>query len=41
MIEQRSDEWFAQRLGRVTASKVKDVMARGAVAPLLLPARTT
>lgn len=29
MIEQRSDEWFAQRLGRVTASKVKDVMAKG------------
>lgn len=41
MIEQRSDEWFAQRLGRVTASKVKDVMAKGRSGALLLPARTT
>lgn len=29
MIEQRSPEWFAQRLGKVTASKVADVMATG------------
>lgn len=28
MAEQRSDEWFAQRLGKVTASRVADVMAR-------------
>jgi putative phage-type endonuclease len=28
MAEQRSEEWFAQRLGRVTASRVADVMAR-------------
>lgn len=28
MIEQGSDEWFAQRLGKVTASKVSDVMAK-------------
>lgn len=28
-MEQRSDEWFAARLGKVTASKVKDVMAKG------------
>ena len=28
MIEQLSEEWFAQRLGRVTASRVKDVMAK-------------
>jgi putative phage-type endonuclease len=27
-IEQRTDEWFAARLGKVTASKVADVMAR-------------
>jgi putative phage-type endonuclease len=27
-IEQRTDEWFAQRLGKVTASKAADVMAR-------------
>lgn len=26
---QGSDEWFAARLGRVTASRVKDVMAQG------------
>ena len=26
-MEQRSDDWFGARLGRVTASKVKDVMA--------------
>lgn len=28
-MDQRSDDWFAARLGRVTASKVKDVMAKG------------
>jgi putative phage-type endonuclease len=28
MVEQRSDEWFAQRLGKVTASRIKDVMAK-------------
>ncbi|WP_434456543.1 YqaJ viral recombinase family protein [Stutzerimonas urumqiensis] len=28
-MEQHSSEWFAARLGRVTASKVKDVMAKG------------
>jgi putative phage-type endonuclease len=27
-MEQRSDEWFAARLGKVTASKVADVAAR-------------
>ena len=28
MIEQRTDEWFAARLGKVTASKVADVIAK-------------
>ncbi len=28
-IEQGTPEWFAARLGKVTASKVKDVMAQG------------
>jgi putative phage-type endonuclease len=28
MIEQRSDEWFAARIGKVTASKVADVIAK-------------
>jgi len=28
MIEQGSEEWFAQRLGKVTASRVRDVMAK-------------
>ena len=28
MIEQRTDEWFAQRLGKVTASRVADVIAK-------------
>lgn len=28
-MEQRTEEWFAARRGRVTASKVKDVMAKG------------
>lgn len=28
-MQQQTDEWFASRLGRVTASRVKDVMAKG------------
>ena len=28
MIEQRSDQWFAARIGKVTASKVADVIAK-------------
>lgn len=28
MIEQGSDAWFAARLGRITASRIKDVMAK-------------
>lgn len=28
-MEQRSPEWFAARLGKVTASRVSDVMAKG------------
>jgi putative phage-type endonuclease len=28
MMDQRSDEWFKARLGKVTASRVADVMAR-------------
>ena len=28
MMEQRTDEWFAARLGRVTASRVADVIAK-------------
>ncbi len=28
MMEQRSDEWFAARMGKVTASRMADVMAR-------------
>ena len=28
MIEQRSDAWFASRLGKVTASRIADVMAK-------------
>ena len=28
MIEQGTDEWFAQRLGKVTASRVADVIAK-------------
>jgi len=27
-IEQRSDEWFAQRLAKVTASRIADIMAK-------------
>jgi putative phage-type endonuclease len=29
MIDQRTEEWFAARLGKVTASKIADVMASG------------
>ena len=29
MIDQLSDEWFAARLGKITSSRVKDVMAKG------------
>ena len=28
-MDQRTDDWFLARLGKVTASKVKDVMAKG------------
>ena len=28
MIEQRSAEWFAERIGKVTASRIADVMAK-------------
>lgn len=28
MVEQRSDEWFAMRAGKVTASRIADVMAK-------------
>lgn len=28
-MQQQSEEWFAARVGRVTASRVKDVMAKG------------
>jgi hypothetical protein len=28
MIEQRTEEWFAARLGKVTASRVADLMAK-------------
>ena len=28
MIEQRTDEWFASRCGKVTASRIADVMAK-------------
>jgi putative phage-type endonuclease len=33
MIEQRTPEWFAARLGKVTASRVADVMARTKTGP--------
>jgi putative phage-type endonuclease len=33
MIEQRTDEWFAQRLGKVTASRVGDVIAKTKTGP--------
>lgn len=32
-FEQRSDEWFAHRLGRVTASRIADVMAQTKTGP--------
>ena len=28
MIEQRTEEWFQQRLGKVTASRISDVIAK-------------
>ena len=28
-MEQRSEEWFAARLGKVTASKINDIMSTG------------
>lgn len=28
MIEQRTDEWYAQRVGKVTASRIADVVAK-------------
>ena len=28
-MEQRTDEWFAARLGKVTASNIAKVMAKG------------
>jgi len=33
MMPQRSDEWFAHRLGRVTASRIADVMAQTKTGP--------
>jgi putative phage-type endonuclease len=33
MIEQRSPEWYAQRLGKATASRIADVMARTKTGP--------
>jgi len=33
MTEQRTDEWFAQRLGKVTASRVGDVIAKTKTGP--------
>lgn len=33
MMEQRSPEWFAHRMGRVTASKISDVMAQTKTGP--------
>lgn len=29
MIEQGSEEWFAQRLGKATASKIQDIISKG------------
>ena len=40
MMEQRSPEWVAARLGKVTASRVADLMARPRAAPAPA-ARTT
>jgi len=28
-MQQQTDEWFSARIGRVTASRVRDVMAKG------------
>ena len=28
MLEQRTDDWFAARMGKVTASRIADVMAK-------------
>lgn len=33
MIEQRSPEWYAQRLGKATASRIADVVARTKTGP--------
>lgn len=33
MIEQRTEEWFAARLGKVTASRVADLMAKNKSGP--------
>ena len=33
MNEQRTDEWFAARLGKVTASRVADVIAKTKTGP--------
>lgn len=33
MMEQRSPEWFAHRIGRVTASRISDVMAQTKTGP--------
>ena len=33
MIEQGSEEWFAQRLGKITASRVADVLAKTGSGP--------
>lgn len=33
MMEQRTDEWFAARLGKVTASRVADVIAKTKTGP--------
>jgi len=32
-MEQRTDDWFAARLGKVTASRVADVVAKGKAGP--------
>ena len=33
MIEQRTEEWFKQRLGKVTASRIADVIAKTKTGP--------
>lgn len=33
MIEQGTEEWFAERLGKITASRVKDVIAKTKTGP--------